>query len=203
VDVPRPAPVAPGPTDIPPTIVADAGFSGRLELRTAASVQTDAFLRRAIDNSGLSASVEFDPAGGQRTYRLTGTRAGVNRLVASLSSVWPDFQNATLHVDRPGAETPVIVDAVTPDQAASIVARASTEASVEAAEAYAAMNEIMRNTPGGEILPLIYEDTGSLLALANIPMPKMTHEPDDPKTTPLASQGQVNANLIIVLLNTK
>lgn len=198
----RPPRVGPGRTTPPPTAVADAGFSGRLELRTASFAHVDAFVRRAIENNTLSDSTESDVIDRRHSYHVVGTREGINRLVASLSSAWQRAQGVTLYVDRRGdSAAPVAVEAVTPDQTVSIIARNSTEASVEAAEAFAVMNDLARQAPGGEILAMIGEDTGSMLALANIPKPRMT-KPDDPTKTTLAPpQGQPNASLTIVLLD--
>lgn len=190
------------PSAVPATVVADAGFSGRLELRTASLASMDSFIRRAIENNLLSDSARSDRIGDRRSYRVVGTRESINRLVASLSSAWQSAGGATLYVDRPGdAAAPVAVEAVTPDQAVSIIARNSTEASVEAAEAFAVMNGLAKQTPGGELLAMIGEDTGSMVAMAGIPKPRMT-KPDDPTKPTLASpQGKPNASLTIVLLD--
>jgi len=200
-DTPRSQPVGPDRTVLA-SAVADAGFSGRLELRTASFASMDAFIRRAIENNALSDSAESGIAGDRRSYRVVGTRDNINRLVASLGSAWQSAGAATLYVDRPGdSAAPVAVEAVTPDQTFSIIARNSTEASVEAAQAFAVMNDLAGQTPGSELLAMIGEDTGSMLALAGIPKPRMT-KPDDPTKTTLASpQGQPNASLTIVLLD--
>lgn len=202
---PVPGPQAPRfatGTPRPPTVVADAGFSGRLELRTASFAHVDAFVRRAIENNPLSGSTESGVIDGRHSYDVVGTREGINRLVASLSSAWQSAEGVTLYVDRGGdSVAPVAVKAVTPDQTVSIIARNSAAASVEAAEAFAVMNDFARGAAGGEILAVIGEDTDSMLALANIPKPRMT-KPDDPTKTTLAPpQGQPNASLTIVLLD--
>jgi len=201
-DIPRVRPGEPGASAVPPTVVADAGFSGRLELRTASFASMDAFIRRAVENNALLDSAESGLAGDRRRYHIVGTRDNINHVVASLSSAWQSAGGATLYVDRPGdSATPVAVEAVTADQTVSIIARSSTEASVEAAQAFAVMNDLARQTPGGELLAMIGEDTGSMLAFAGIPKPRMT-KPDDPTKTTLApSQGQPNASLTIVLLD--
>lgn len=201
-DTPRSRPVGPDRTVVPSAVVADAGFSGRLELRTASFASMDAFIRRAVENSALSDSAESGLAGDGRSYHIVGTRESINRLVASLGSAWQSARAATLYVDRPGdSAAPVAVEAVTPDQTFSIIARNSTEASIEAAEAFAVMNDLAGQTPGSELLAMIGEDTGSMVTLAGIPKPRMT-KPDDPTKTTLASpQGKPNASLTIVLLD--
>jgi len=87
---------------MPVMVVADAGFSGRLELQTAAFTSTDAFVKRAIGTCGLVDLAEADLLGDRRTYRVTGTRDDVNRLVASLGGVWDEFSSVSFHASAPG-----------------------------------------------------------------------------------------------------
>ncbi len=187
-----------------PTAVADAGFSGRLELKTAALVQAGASIKRAIEDNGLASFVEVDMIGGGRVYRLVSTREGVNRLLTSLSSFWPNFDSTTLHVSRPGEPLhPVVVEAVTAEQAVSIVARNSTQASIEAAESYARVNGVERNIPGHEILMAINDYTGSTPALIPIPRPMEASKTAASTATLAPPQGDVEASLTIVLLGTR
>ena len=118
------------------------------------------------------------------------TREGINRLVASLSDVWQEFDSASLQVDPPeGAAAPVTVEAVTPDQMAGVVARNSTEASIETAQVYAVMNHMASNMPGSDVFPLIHDDPGSLWAMDAIPMPKLTGPEESIKTTHTPARG--------------
>ncbi len=188
---------------VPPVVVADAGFTGRLELRTARLVQADTFVARVIENSGLSGHAEPDLMGNRRVYQVTGSRESVNRLVASLSGVWQSFESAALQMEQPQRSgTPVIIESVTPEQAAGIVAQNSTEASLATATAYAVMNRMAKNMPGKEIRPLIQEEPGFLLAALNIPKPRETG-PDTSTATPQApSEGKAQVSLTIVLEST-
>jgi len=188
----------------PPIVVADAGFSGRLELQTATPVQADAFIRRAIEDNGLSELVEIDTRGGTRIYRLASTREGVNRLVTSLGGIWQNFDAATLQVDRPGKDfMPVVVKAITPVQAVSIIARNSAEASVAAAEDYAVMNDVVQGMPGSPVLAVIDDDAGPASVLWTVPQPIEASNDKSSKTTLAPPQGEVEASLTIILLGTK
>lgn len=200
--LPEPVPESMG-GPAPVVVVADEGFSGRLELQTRAFVSADAFVRRAIETCGLVNLAKPDFVESRRTYRVVGTRQGINRLVASLSGVWQEFDTATLHVDPlDGIESPVKVEAVTPDQVALIVASDSTEASIRTAQAYAVANHMMRHIPGSEIRSLIHDDPGSLLARSVIPMPKLAG-PESPIEATDTHHGMAQATLTIVLLRTK
>jgi hypothetical protein len=198
-----PVGIEPTRTGPPVAVVADAGFTGRLELRTAKLVQAEAFLGRAIENSGLSSRVESGILGSQHVYRIAGTREGVNRLVASLSGVWQSFDGAALQVDRPENSAPVVIEAVTPEQAATIVAQNSTKGSIDTAVSFAVMNHMAKNMPGGNIRPLIQNDPGSLFAAANIPQPRETGPDNATRATQAPLPGEAQVNLTIVLLGTR
>jgi hypothetical protein len=189
------------PTFVAPIMVADDGFAGRLELQTARLTWADTFIARAAENSGLSIRAEPEIRESQRLYRVVGSRESVNRLVASLAGVWRSFDAAALHVDWPeGSASPVVVEAVTPEQAYAIVAQNTTEASLEAAAGYAVTNHLAKNMPGREIRPLIQQDPGSLLAAISIPKPKETG-PDTSVPTTVSTEGKAEVNLTIVLRN--
>ncbi len=186
---------------VTPLTVADAGFTGRLELRTTRLAYADTFVARAIENSGLSGQDRSDIAGNKRVYRVTGTRESVNRFVASLSGVWQNFEGAVLQVDRPeSAEAPVIVEAVTPEQAAGIVAQNSTKASIETAAGYAVMNRVAKTMPGSEIRFLMPDDPRSLFATLSIPQPRETGPETSPPITAVRPEGKAQVSLTIVLL---
>ncbi len=199
-------PLEPAPDEMggpaPAIGVADAGFSGRLELRTAAFGSTDAFLRREIRTCGLANVAEAGTGDDQRAYRVTGSREGINRLIASLGGVWQDFDSALLCVESPdGATTPVTIESVTPEQAVAVVGRGTTAETIETAAVYAIMNRVIRSAPGGD-LPAITEDSGGFWAMDTVPMPKLTGPEEPTETTHTPAQGSAQASLTIVLLRT-
>jgi hypothetical protein len=200
-------PVASGPASRPsvgPALAVDQGFSGRLELRTAALVQADASIRQAIEDNGLTKFVRIDKSGDLQVYRLVSTREGAHRLVASLSSIWPNFSSAALHVERPGDPTAsVVVEAVTPEQAVSIVACRSTEASLQAAERYALTNGMAQNAPGHELLAAIGNDAGIAASMMTAPKPMEASNDEASRTSLAPPQGRPDTSLTIVLLGTR
>lgn len=179
--------------------VADAGFAGRLEIRTAAVTATDASIKRGIEALGFSVATEPDAGPQGRVYRLVGTRESVGRLVASLGEVWQKLDGATLHVGRPddlvGA---VVIDDVTADQTIRILAQETTEASLRTAR-YCAIENSM---PGREIVTAINRDAESALAMADKPIPWLakTQSARD-KLVPSEDDGQ--ASLTIILRGTQ
>jgi hypothetical protein len=184
-------------------VVADSGFSGRLEIRTATLVQADAVLKRAVEQNGLSALVASDDSAGVRTYKLVSSRQGVGRLIASLQSIWQSFDGATLQIEGPGQfARPVTVENVTPEQAVSIVAQGSSVGSVETAMNYAVLNAMAQLTPGRDVLNVMGNDAAVALDLANIDDEVLIAGPEA-DTTLAPPQGPANASLTIVLLHTR
>jgi anti-sigma factor RsiW len=196
-------PVAFDQPAISPVAVADAGFSGRLEIRTAAVAQAEAVLTRAIEENGLSRFVESSSAAGASTYRLVGSRQAASRLVASLQSVWQKSDGVTLRIEGKGENaTPVTVEAVTPEQAVSIIASENTAATLETARNYAVMNAVAQRMPGREVLAMVHNDAAGAQDLVKF---DDTVRMAGPKTdsTLAEPQGEMNANLTIILLRTR
>jgi len=185
-----------------PIPVAVAEFSGRLEIRTASFLSTSAFISRAVEENGLSRSVESEVTGNSRIFRVASTREGVNRLLAGLSEIWQTFDMATLRVDRPGQYTDAVaVEAVTPEQAIKVVAQGSAQTAVETARNYAQMNAMRRDMPAGEILAMIHDDASDARDLTNIDE-IVRSAGFKPKTLP-APQGKIDTTLTIILLRTR
>lgn len=184
----------------PETIVADSGFSGRLELRTASFAQANAFVKTAIEDNGLASLSESGTLDGARVYHIESTREGLNRLVADLGSIWQNFESAALMVDTDRFADPVVVGQLTPQQAARIISQDNARACVAAAQDIAVLNGFAQAMPGREI-PLMPGDAlGTTIPSPEIPRPRLTRTPDQASAPP---EGKVKASLIIVLLNTQ
>jgi hypothetical protein len=178
---------------------ADAGFAGRLEIRTAAVTATDASIKRGIEALGFSAALEQDAGSQGRVYRLVGTRESVGRLVASLGEVWQELDDATLHVGRPdNVVGAVVVDDVTADQTIRILAQETTEASLRTAR-YCAVENSM---PGREIVTAINRDVESALAMAHTPKPWIT-KTQTARDKLVPSEDDAQASLTIILRGTQ
>ena len=184
-----------------PPVVVDSGFSGQLEIRTAMVAQAEAVLKKAIDENGLSRFVESNSAADASSYRLVGSREAARRLVASLQSVWPNFDGVTLRVEDKGASS-VTVEAVTAEQAVNIVAKETTAATLESARNYAAMNAMTRGTPGREVLAMVGNEAADVRDLVNIDDQVRLTQPRIDKTL-TSPQGDVNTSLTIILLRTR
>ncbi len=184
-------------------VIADSGLSGRLEIRTAIIAQADAVLKRAVEQNGLSALVASDDAAGVKTYKLVSSRQGVNRLITSLQSIWQSFDGAMLRIEEPGQfAASVSVSAVTPEQAAGIVACKDTASSMEAARNYAVINALTHSAPGRDVLAMVGDDAAGVRDLVNID-DKVRLTKSQAETTLTPPQGEPNISLTIVLLHTR
>ena len=98
----------------PQTVLAK--FNGRLELKTSALNAVDAFIKSAIDDNGLSASINPERRQGRRIYSLSCSREGLNSLLADLDNIWSELDSATLFVNTEDFGVQTVVDAVTIEQ---------------------------------------------------------------------------------------
>jgi len=184
-----------------PVPVATAGFSGRLELRTAAFAQADAFIKRAIEHNGLSGLAHAQSLDGGRVYRIESSREGLNRLVADLGGIWQNFDSAALTVNSDQFAQGVVVEPVTLQQTAKIVDQDNTQAAVALAQDIAVLNSFAEAMPGQNILSRPGDKLGTMVPA--IPRPVLTSDDPDTKPTATVPEGTVKANLTIVLLNTQ
>lgn len=205
-ELPVPSHVIPGvlETAVPmPIGVAGQGFSGQLELRTAALTQADAFIKVAIEDNGLKGFTQSETMPDKRVYRIDCNREGLDRLVADLGTIWQNFESATLTVHADRSVDSIVVEPVTHRQTAQIISQDSAEASVQVARNTAVLNSFARAMPGRDILPAAGNDQTLMIATPEIPVPREAS--NDPATKAIASppEGGVKASLTIVLLNTQ
>jgi len=177
-----------------PSLAAEAGFSGRLELKTAALVAVDAFINRAIEENGLSDFVNIERRPGKGLYSLSCSRQGLNLLLSDLQSIWQKFDSTTLFVDTEQFAEPVAVNAVTAEQAAEIVNQDSAKRSIEVAKDFAILNNMAKLMPGEQILTAI-DDKG--INLIDVPKPFLTGGPKKAKKT-AHQPKEVNLTLVII-----
>ncbi len=189
-------------TSTAPVLVAGEGFSGRLELRTAALNQADSFVKRAIENNGLQGFAQSQTLVDRRVYQIECSRAGLDRLVADLGTIWERFDSATLAVNTGDLADPVIVEPVTFRQTAQIIDQDSAAASVKLARSTAVLNRFAEAMPGRDVLPASDDQTTTI---ATPEMPRPTMASNDPATKAIAAPPEdgVKTSLTIVLLNTQ
>lgn len=149
-------------------MIAASGFSGRLELKTSALNAVDAFIKSAIDDNGLSASINPERRQGRRIYSLSCTREGLNLLLADLDNIWSELDSATLFVNTEIFGTQTVVDAVTIEQIAEIANQDSPEQRIKLAKDFGVLNNIAEHLPDKEIRAAIEAGAQSDSAMADI-----------------------------------
>jgi len=205
IDLPQPSPVIPEllPPAVAPMVASGPGFSGRLELRTAALTQADAFLKAAIEDNGLKGFTESQALPDRRIYQIECSREGLDRLVADLGTIWQNFESASLVVNTDRLAEPVVVEPVTLRQTAQIISQDSARASVEVARSTAVLNRFAQAIPGREILSPLENDQTMTIAVPEIPRPRLASNDPATKAIETPPQGGVQTSLTIVLLNTQ
>lgn len=186
---------------------AATGFRGRLELKTAALIVVDAFVKRAIEDNGLSdclspASLPVSVRPGldgqdKRVYSLSCSKDRLNLLLADLGNIWRRFDSATLFVETEQFAERIMVDAVTAEQTAEIVNQDSSVACVELAKDFALLNRMVASMPGRQVLAAI-DDVK--VGLVDIPKPVLTGSEKTLRKPigPAGNRPQVHLTIVVV-----
>jgi len=178
-----------------PSMVA-VQFNGRLELKTGALVAVDAFINRAIEDNGLSASVSPAREQDKSVYSLRCSQDGLNLLLVDLDSIWEKFDSAALSVETETFGRQVVVEAITAEQIAEIVNQDSLQRRTEVARDFALLNDTAERLPGREILAAI--DDGSR-HLITIPKPVLTSNQRTTKRQAGQAEDEQKVHLVIVV----
>jgi len=127
---------------IEPLRIMLAKFNGRLELKTAAFKEMDAFMDRAVAENDLVRCTGIERLGDRTTYVLTCGRKGLDQLLQRLDKNWARLDSATLFVETDIFDRPVAVDAVTTDQITEITTQATSQDTVRVAKDLALLNDV-------------------------------------------------------------
>jgi anti-sigma-K factor RskA len=180
-------------------IVAASGFSGRLELKTSALNAVDAFIKSAIDDNGLSASISPERRQSRRIYSLDCTREGLHSLLDDLDNIWPELDSATLFVNTEVFGTQTVIDAVTTKQIAEIAGQDNPERRIELAKDFAVLNNIAENLPDKEIRAAIESGDSSLTQQWRILKPVLTGNQKAVKKPAGQAKEKQTVHLTIIL----
>lgn len=183
-----------------PPRVSQAGFSGRLELKTVALSAVDAFINRAIKDNNLSDYVNVTRQANRNFYSFTCSREDLNLLLSDLQSIWQRFSLATLSVDTEQFNSPVIVSTITADQTTKIISQTNPEKAVETARDFAVLNNMAELMPGKQILTAINGGSVNLIPQGGIPKPVLTGEQKTVKKTNARPEDRQEVSLTIVVV---
>ena len=180
-------------------VVAASAFSGRLELKTSALNAVDAFIKSAIDDNGLSASIDPERRQSRRIYSLSCTREGLHSLLDDLDNIWTELDSATLFVNTEIFGVQTVVDAVTTKQIAEIAGQESSERRIELAKDFAVLNNMAEHLPDKEIRVAIEAGDASLTQQWRIFKPVLTSNKKAVKKPAEPVQGKQTVRLTIIL----
>ena len=152
---------------------------------------------------GYGGYAEIQTLGDRKVFHITCNREGLNRLVADLSKGGRNLQSLALAVDTDRFAEPVVVEPVTLQQTARIIDQDTTEARIETARDIAAMNAFAQAMPGRDIQVMTDTSRDVGLPSLDIPMPRLASNDPATKVIPAPPEGEMNASLTIVLLNTR
>ena len=192
-------PLQTAPEEPPARMVAASGFSGRLELKTSALTAVDAFIKSAIDDNGLSASINPERRQSRRIYSLGCTREGLHSLLDDLDNIWSELDSATLFVNTENFVTQTVVDAVTTKQIAEIANQDSSERRIELAKDFAVLNNMAENLPDKEIRAAIEARDSSLTQQWRILKPVLTRSQKAAKKPEDQTEEKQKVRLTIIL----
>ncbi len=180
-------------------MLASSGFSGRLELDTYALNAVDAYIKSAIDDNGLSASITPETRQTRCVYSLSCSREGLNLLLADLDNIWSKIDSATLFVNTEVFGVQTVVDAVTTEQIAEIAGQDNSERRIELAEDFALLNNMAEHMPDKEIRVAIEAGKPDLIEQWRVSKPLLTERQKSVKKPEDKLQEKQNVHLTIIL----
>lgn len=195
----RIAPLQNAPEKPAAPMVAASGFSGRLELKSSSLKAVDAFIKSAIDDNGLSVSINPEHRQSRRVYSLNCTREGLHALLDDLDNIWTELDSATLFVNTQTFGTQTVIDAVTTRQIAEIAGQDSSERRIELAKDFAVLNNMAEHLPDKEIRAAIESVDSSLTQQWRIIKPVLTSNQKADKKPAEPSQEKQTVRLTITL----
>ena len=180
-------------------MAADSGFSGRLELKSRSLKAVDAFIKSAMDDNGLSASVSPERPQARRIYSLNCTKQELNLLMTDLNDIWSDIDSATLFVNTQEFGSPAVVDNVTTKQISEIAGQDNPEKRIELAKDIAVSNSIAGHLPDKEIRVAIEAGNSNLSKEWRILTPFLTGSQESAKKPANQAKQKQTVHLTIIL----
>lgn len=180
-------------------VVAASRFSGRLELKTAARASVAAFLKRAIEDNGLSDSIMQTYPQDRRIYSLSCSRKELSLLLAEMGYIWPRLDTATLFVNTDIFGQQIAVEAVTTEQITEIINQNNPQKYIELAKDFAVMNDMTEHLPGREILSAIDGVNYSVAPQWLVPKPILTGKREAARKSTVQARDKEKVHLTIVV----
>jgi anti-sigma factor RsiW len=204
VEQPQPMPIVPQPREVATVekpiepALAEARFTGRLELKTSSPSEVAAFINKAIEynipSDQRSAAVPGRP---RESFTLVCSRQNLRSILADLGTIWDKIDSATLFIETDQPEGQIVVDAVAPEQIIEIAKQDDFQTQIKTAKFFAAMNNIAERSPGKEVLVAIDNSTPRL---TTIPKPVLTSSERPTAKPPAQTEDSQKIHLTITVV---
>lgn len=190
------AAIATGETVLGP--VAAKGFSGRLEVQTYALKETEVFIKKAIEDSGLEYSSTSQV--GKTTYVISCSKKALGMLLAQLETGWAGFGSTRLFVETNQIDEQVVVTGVGAEQIVEIVNQDTAAKRFQVARGFAVLNKAIEVLPGEKVLTAANHKKPDLIT---IPKPVLTSSERNGEKLSAVTKDQMQVHLTIVVLGSK
>ena len=177
-------------------------LTARLDLATKDFSAATAFLRRAIENEGLSGQLACRESQNGSAYTITCSRAKLSSLMNQLRAIWGRFDSADLYIETDTFARPVALNAVTAAQALDIIRQRTQDDAVSLAKNFAVTNALSRAGIVDKVLAKMADNSSdSMMPLTMVPRPVLTSNDNAAKlkSTPVKSEDKVEAEFTIVI----
>jgi hypothetical protein len=186
----------PALTEIAGRSISKTPFRGRLELKTGDFIAADAFIRRAIEDNGISEYVGPAIQNNRSVYTLACSSDRLSSLLSDMENIWPRFNSATLFVEQNQLGDEIAVAAVTPLRIVEVIGQDSYEKRINAARKFAVLNEVNALLPGRQVFAAI---NGKKPLSITIPRPVLTSSEKGAGKSPSQPETGEKVQLIIVV----
>ncbi len=168
-------------------------FEGRLILTTRDVVAAEAFVKKAIETSGIVRQDVMKDAKTGGTYFVSCSRERLSSLLGDLETIWSRFDSATLVVAGQGGGEAVVIEGVNVSQIERIAQADAVDVRYRLAKEFATVNAVEEMMPARGFLVATESGESGLLS---IPRPVLTGGEETSKQ-PAEQGGPVQLTIIV------
>jgi len=128
-----------------------AAFNIALQLTSSDAIAVNAFLKKAIYNTGLVDCTVPNRHNTTSTYHITCGALHMGVLIGELEALWDRCDSTTLIVYGPTMTSQVVVNNVTAAEVGAVLNTESQDSRIQIAENFAGFNAIAQSIPGTDI----------------------------------------------------
>lgn len=184
----------------PKVVIKPENMIASIELETDAFIATNAFIRKTIEENGLSNNAAPTNPESAGIYYISSSRSNINLLLADISSIEQRFKSVNLRIASADGNSNTSIENLSFNQIHEIINQPSFDQSKQIARAIAALNYTNYNSPAKNMLASVFDKTPQALT---IPKPVLTSGDKASKTSAAKDADKDRAYLMIKLIPTK